>query len=86
MGISVWRKLDCYCLLRILEIRMNPQIGYVARRSDSTVTMYRSVRPKYFLPQIQVNSYIQWDASGTGALSLAEDRSILWVLFIMINK
>ena len=37
MGISVWRKLDCYCLLRILEIRMNPQIGYVARQSDSIV-------------------------------------------------
>ena len=24
LGISVWRILECYCLLRILEIRMNP--------------------------------------------------------------
>ena len=31
-------KLDCYCLLRILEIRMNPKIGYVLRHFDSTVS------------------------------------------------
>ena len=37
MGISVWGKLDCYCLLRIVEIKMNPKIGYVACHSASTV-------------------------------------------------
>ena len=37
MNISVWRRLNCYCLLRIAEIKLNPKIGYVARHSASTV-------------------------------------------------
>ena len=37
MSISVWGKLDCYCLLRIVKIKMNPKIGYVACHSASTV-------------------------------------------------
>ena len=41
MGISMSRKLDCYCLLRILEIRMNRKIEYVARHSDITVLVLR---------------------------------------------
>ena len=43
MGISVWGKLDCYCLLRIVEIKMNPKIGYVACRSASAVYLYLSI-------------------------------------------
>ena len=39
MGISVWGKLDCYCLLRIVEIKMNPKIGHVAYHSASTVLL-----------------------------------------------
>ena len=35
--ISVWGKLDCYCLLRNGEIRTNPKIGYVACHSASYV-------------------------------------------------
>ena len=49
------------------------------------VDKHRSVRPIYLLPQIQVKSYIQLDVSRTGALSFAEGRSMLRVLFKMTN-
>ena len=58
--------------------------SHLGKCSFLRVDKHRSVQPMYLLPQIQMISYIQLDVSRTGALSFAEGRSMLRVLFKMI--